>query len=72
MAKLLITLTLLLLAGGCTHVAPYEREYLARPSMDNAKREARYHNFVAHIIEAREGAGALGMADASGGGCGCN
>ena len=72
MPKLLITFTLLLLASGCTHVAPYEREDLARPGMDNGEREAPYHSFVAHIIEAREGAGAVGLAESSGGGCGCN
>lgn len=58
--------------AGCSHVRPYEREHLAQPGMDKAKREARQHAFVAHVLEAREGAGALGMADASGGGCGCN
>ena len=72
MGKVLIPLALLLGAAGCTHVAPYEREYLTRPGMDNGKRDAGFHAFMAHIYEAREGAGAVGLADASGGGCGCN
>lgn len=63
---------LLILASGCSHVRPYEREYLAQPGMDKAQREAKQRAFAAHVLEAREGAGALGMADASGGGCGCN
>jgi hypothetical protein len=58
--------------AGCTHVAPYEREYLAHPAMDTKSRQAHQHTFYGHVIEAREGAGALGMNDSSGGGCGCN
>ncbi|MGD8861090.1 MAG: DUF4266 domain-containing protein [Myxococcales bacterium] len=69
---LLISIALACLAAGCTHVAPYEREYLARPGMDRGKQEGRYHAFTAHVYESREGAGAVGVSDATGGGCGCN
>ncbi|MBW1832142.1 MAG: DUF4266 domain-containing protein [Deltaproteobacteria bacterium] len=56
-------------AAGCATVKPYEREYLARPSMD-FEREATEARFYTHVLDAREGAtGGLGTA---GGGCGCN
>ena len=55
--------------AGCAHVAPYEREDMARPSMDIA-RESSEMGFRAHVHESREGAsGGMG---AAGGGCGCN
>lgn len=60
---------LLVLAIGCTHVAPYEREDLASPGMDPA-REAREAAFRAHVHDAREGA--TGGHGSTGGGCGCN
>lgn len=55
--------------AGCAHVAPYEREDLARPSMDVA-REASEMGFRSHVHESREGAS--GGVGAAGGGCGCN
>ena len=62
-------LLLTLLASGCVHVAPYEREYLARPASDIAS-EAEASEFRAHVHDSREGAtGGLGS---TGGGCGCN
>lgn len=54
---------------GCAHVAPYEREYLAEPSMD-ASRESVESRFRAHVHDAREGA--TGGTGSTGGGCGCN
>jgi len=60
----------LALLAGCTHVAPYEREYLARPSIDTEKREALRSKFYAHVYDAREAA--MGGAEHAGGGCGCN
>jgi hypothetical protein len=57
-------------AVGCGHVAPYEREHLAKPTMDTAKREALRNKFYAHVYDAREGA--MGSSDNAGGGCGCN
>lgn len=55
--------------GGCATVSPYEREYLARPSMD-VQREAHEDTFKAHVFDAREGA--MGGYGSTGGGCGCN
>jgi Domain of unknown function (DUF4266) len=66
-------LALLVVLGslaGCSHVAPYEREYLARPGMDIKEREALRQRFYAHVYEAREGA--MGSEEHAGGGCGCN
>jgi hypothetical protein len=67
--RILVTLFWLVL-GGCTHVRPYEREYLAHPGMD-LKREALATEFEAHAHDAREGA-IGGSSDSTGGGCGCN
>ena len=65
-----LLLTALLGASGCGHVAPYEREQLAKPTMDTNKREAMRNKFYAHVYDAREGA--MGTSDNAGGGCGCN
>jgi hypothetical protein len=65
-------LSLLALASalvGCVHVAPHEREHLARASMD-PKTEQGEAAFQAHLRESREGA--TSSYGASGGGCGCN
>jgi hypothetical protein len=59
----------LISVSACVHVAPHEREYLSRPSMD-PKTEAGEAAFQAHLRESREGATA--SSGASGGGCGCN
>jgi hypothetical protein len=56
-------------ATGCTHVAPYEREYLALPCMDTT-REGNETKFRAHVHDSREGA--TGGHGSTGGGCGCN
>jgi len=59
----------LLLAGGCATVRPWQREDLARRPMisDQARGEARFEQ---HARGAREGAdGGTGQ---PGGGCGCN
>jgi hypothetical protein len=61
---------LLLVLPACTHVAPYEREHLARPGMDPKEREALRTKFYAHVYEAREGA--MPGEEHAGGGCGCN
>jgi len=58
-----------LLATGCAHVRPDQREALSRPSMDAAS-EAGEAKFQAHVRESREGSTA--SAGAAGGGCGCN
>ncbi|MBI5562649.1 MAG: DUF4266 domain-containing protein [Deltaproteobacteria bacterium] len=59
----------LVVATGCTHVNPWEREYLADPTMqfDYNKEEKAVRE---HFLGTREGAsGSFGV---SGGGCGCN
>lgn len=56
--------------AGCAHVAPYEREHLARRSMDTTEREAGEDRYQTHVFEAREGSGGGGLT--AGGGCGCN
>lgn len=68
-ALTLFAVALVLGATGCTHVAPYEREYLAMPCMDTA-REGNETKFRAHVHDSREGA--TGGHGSTGGGCGCN
>jgi hypothetical protein len=55
--------------SACSHVAPYEREYLAHPCM-LSEREALRGGINVHVYEAREGA--MPASDRAGGGCGCN
>ena len=62
---LLVALSL----SGCATVAPYEREDMARVSMDSAI-DSRTEGFGSHVHETREGAS--GGVSGSGGGCGCN
>ena len=64
-----LALGLALVATGCSHVHPYEREYLSRPNMTAAD-ERHEAQFQAHLRESREGASA--GSSAAGGGCGCN
>ncbi|MCB9604068.1 MAG: DUF4266 domain-containing protein [Sandaracinus sp.] len=59
----------MVVGAGCVHVAPYEREDLARPGMDT-ERESAEMGFQAHVHDSREGA--TGGAGSTGGGCGCN
>lgn len=68
MGKRILSLGFLGLAA-CTHVAPYQREDLAKPGMDISK-EANQGVFQAHWQDAREGA--PGGHSSTGGGCGCN
>lgn len=56
-------------AVGCVTVHPYERELLARPSMDGSSEEGET-GFRAHVHDSREGA--TGGHGSTGGGCGCN
>jgi hypothetical protein len=59
----------ILAVSGCSTVAPYERERLARPDMI-AGRDADARAGQDHATAYREGStGALGS---TGGGCGCN
>jgi hypothetical protein len=55
--------------AGCAHVAPYEREHLADPSMD-VSHENVESRFRSHVHDSREGA--TGGSGSTGGGCGCN
>lgn len=55
--------------SACVTVHPYEREFLARPSMDLSG-EAAESGFRAHVHDSREGA--TGGHGSTGGGCGCN
>lgn len=64
-----LLLALLLLAG-CSHVSPYQREYLAHRCMDEHAADARRSQFYHHVYDAREGG--MTMSENGGGGCGCN
>ena len=64
-----VAVVCVLSSAGCSHVKPYEREYLTRPGMDHT-REEMAEEFEAHAHEAREGA--VGSSSSPGGGCGCN
>jgi hypothetical protein len=57
------------IVSGCVTVHPYQREYLARPSMDTSSEEGE-SAFRAHVHDSREGA--TGGHGSTGGGCGCN
>lgn len=52
---------------GCVHVAPYERERLAHPSMTTADLARSSEDHVRAVQE-----GAVGGSAGPGGGCGCN
>jgi hypothetical protein len=56
--------------SACTHVAPYQREQLAQPTMDVQEREQMRLQIYTHVYEAREGG--MPASDRAGGGCGCN
>jgi hypothetical protein len=65
-----VLLVLTAALSACTHVKPYQREYLTRPGMDTSG-EAQGSEFEAHVQSAREGA-IGGHGTSTGGGCGCN
>jgi hypothetical protein len=71
--RLLILVTLLAAASGCSGiepwVAPYERDSLADPIMA-LDGDPVSTSYIQHVYEAREGA--RGGEGAVGGGCGCN
>lgn len=52
---------------GCTHVAPYERERLAHPSMTTSDLAQPSEEHARAVQE-----GAVGGSAGPGGGCGCN
>ncbi len=53
--------------SGCTHVAPYERGVLARPTMTVDDLASGMDQHVRAVSE-----GAVGGFAGGGGGCGCN
>jgi len=55
--------------AGCTHVAPYDRGYLARPDMALDAGQGMSHA-MEKIHPSKEAAS--GGASVGGGGCGCN
>lgn len=69
MKQLLVGFVLIIFGAGCATVAPYEREYFSKPSMD-AEKEGTEWEFRSHVHDAREGA--TGGNGSTGGGCGCN
>jgi hypothetical protein len=57
-------------SSGCAGVAPYQREYLAKPCMDaRFSEQGLAGEYQAKVIETTTGGGLPG--DAPGGGCGC-
>ena len=58
-----------LVLAACTHVAPYERGYLARPDMALEASQGMGHA-MEKIYPSKEAAS--GGASVGGGGCGCN
>jgi len=54
-------------AAGCTHVAPYEREQLAHPTMQMQELDGAAE---AHVHAVHEGA--IGGEGGAASGCGCN
>ena len=56
-------------AFACAHVAPYEREDLAKPAM-TPTHERNETAFRSHVHDSREGA--TGGSGSTGAGCGCN
>ena len=66
-ALLLVVLAVALAA--CVRIKPYQREILAKPTMNLAGDP--YEDLLdQHMLEAREGA--AGGQGSAGGGCGCN
>jgi hypothetical protein len=61
-----VALFLLVVAAGCTHVAPYQRGRLAHPTMASDESSAA----MAHVHAVHEGAVGGGFGAESG--CGCN
>jgi hypothetical protein len=53
--------------AACTHVAPYQRQKLAHPSMTTSDLAGAGEEHVRDVQE-----GALGGGFSAGGGCGCN
>lgn len=67
--KKAVALSLLLLAGACAQVAPYQRAYLARDDMA-LDPDPGFARAIEKTYSAKEAA--QGGASVGGGGCGCN
>lgn len=67
--KMTALIFLVVAAGGCVRVKPYERELLAKPTM-TFQPDPHEDVLDNHMLEAREGA--AGGYGSAGGGCGCN
>jgi len=65
--QLAVVATILVAIAGCTHVAPYERESIARPDMTTADMAGPAQR---HAVAVHEGAMRSGAVAESG--CGCN
>ena len=65
----LLALMMVVLAGGCARVKPWQRETLARRSM-NPDADRAEKKLDSHVEEYREGS--VGGTGVGGGGCGCN
>jgi uncharacterized protein DUF4266 len=67
--RLLVTAGLLLLAGGCATVHPWDRDLLAEKRMSFTP-APMLQSIDEHIYFSKEGS--MGSLGAGGGGCGCN
>lgn len=66
--RLVGSLLLLLVLSGCTHVAPFDKEYLATQKMLISPNVAE-SAFEGHVFPIREGS--FGAESSFQGGCGC-
>jgi hypothetical protein len=66
-ATLVTLLWVAAILQACAHVAPYQRERLAHPTMTTADLARASEEHVRSVQE-----GAVGGGASSGGGCGCN
>jgi hypothetical protein len=64
---LVLLSSLLVLATGCTHVAPYERGALAHPTMSASALDGPAAGHVHAVHEGATGGGSVAES-----GCGCN
>ena len=67
--RIVIAVGLLVVAGGCVRVRPWQRGELTRRGLDFSSEHSEAR-FKQHLYESREGA--RGGTGESGGGCGCN
>ena len=68
--KAIILIITLVLFSGCAEVKPWEKETLAKPTMEDAGGNGLAKQFEEHIYFSKEGS--KGGGGVAGGGCGCN